>query len=232
MAKSLLRIQANNLRGEGASIKTIAKQLGVSKSSVSIWTRNILLNEEQLQRLKESALLGAERGRLKSALVHRDRRIKLEEDAKNFGISILSEISNRELLIAGLALYWGEGGKTNKRVEFCNSDPKMIKFLIRWLKVNFQLDISQFKCAVGINILHQKREMAVKKYWSEITGIPISQFYKTSFKKTINRKVYNNFDKHFGTLTVRIIKSTSLYYKILGLIEALSIDNQASTGGY
>ncbi len=221
MAKSLLRLEARRLRKRGISVGKIAKHLGVSKSSASYWTRDIILSVGQLEKLRKSMLKGAELGRFKGSQVQKQRRLKRLESSKLEGIKTLSGLKERELLIAGLALYWGEGSRKSQEVEFCNSDPKMIQFLILWLQKCFNIPIFDIKCVVGINEIHYKREQIVKEYWSRVSGIPLSQFRKTSFKKVKNKKVYENFHKHYGTLSVSVAKPSRFYFKIIGLIEGL-----------
>jgi transcriptional regulator with XRE-family HTH domain len=221
MAKYLLRNKARELRRKGISVKKIAEYLKVSKSSASIWTRDIILTVKQLEKLRNAMLRGSELGRIKGALIQKERRLKFIEDSRNKGIKELPSINERELLIAGLALYWGEGSRKSQEVEFCNSDPKMIQFLLLWLKKCFGITPSEIKCCVGINQMHRKREQVVRGYWSKISGIPISQFRKTSLKKVKNNKVYENFNEHYGTLSVIVTKPSRFYFKILGLIEGL-----------
>jgi len=221
MAKYLLRNRARELRRKGISVKGIAEYLGVSKSTASIWVRDIILTVEQLEKLRNIMLRGSELGRTKGALVQKERRLKFIKESRNKGIAELSSISERELLIAGLALYWGEGGKKNQGVNLCNSDPKMIQFLLLWLKKCFEIMPNEIRCCVGINQMHRKREKVVRDYWSKISGIPISQFRKTSFKKVKNSKIYENFNEHYGTLSVIVTKPSRFYFKILGLIEGL-----------
>lgn len=220
MAKFDLRLKARKLRGEGVSVNKIASMLGISKGTASVWVRDIILSIEQLEALKQSSIQGSERGRLRSALLQKEKWNKQLESFKILGIKSLTNMSDREFLIAGLALYWGEGGKT-RRVEFCNSDPKMIKFLLLWLKVCFGVQNEDIKCCVGINQLHKKRDQIVKAYWSEVTKIPLSQFNKTSFKKVESKKIYDNAEVHYGTLAIRIAKPSRFYGKIIGLIEGL-----------
>lgn len=221
MAKFELRIKAREMRSKGASVKKIAASLGVSKGTASIWVRDIILTIEQLEALKKSSLAGSERGRLKNALIQKKKwQANLEEFIK-IGKKSLSNITDREFLISGLALYWAEGCKKTRRVEFCNSDPKMIQFLLLWFRKCFQVEDVDIRCCVGINQAHRHREGLVKQYWSDITGIPLSQFHKTSFKKVISKKVYENFDKHYGTLAIRINRPSRFYSKIIGYIEGL-----------
>lgn len=221
MAKSLIMLEARKLRKRGVSVKTIAKILGISKGTVSLWVRDIILTIEQLEKLKKNSIEGAERGRLKSALLQKEKRLKLIEDLKAEGIKTLERISEKELLIAGLALYWGEGRKGGRRVEFCNSDPKTIVLLKLWLKKCFNVKNEDLFCRVGINEIHLSREQLVREYWSKVADIPLNQFRRTSFKRIRNKKIYENFNRHYGTLTLGVVKSAHLSYRIVGLIEGL-----------
>lgn len=223
MAKSLLRLEARKLREQGVSIKSIARQLHVSKSSVSYWVRDIILTMQQLERLKQSESQGRARGRIKIMLINSERRKAITEHYRSEGMMEVSKLSDRELLLTGIAFYWAEGSKSfrNRRVEFCNSDPRMIKFLMLWLTKCLHVKLEDLRCVVGINQMHKNREEIVKAYWSKVINIPLDQFRKTSFKKVNNKKVYDNFNIHYGTLSISVAKSTNLYYKIMGLIDGL-----------
>lgn len=221
MAKSLLRIKARQMRAKGKSVKEIARKLNISKSTVSLWVRDIILSVEQIEQLRKRALKGAELGRFRGALIQKRRRLKLLDDSRQEGIKKLKNLTDREFLIAGVALYWAEGSRKTQSVEFCNADPKLIKFMVDWSRKNFGIEIADLKAVVGINEIHRQRENVVKEYWSKVSGIPLTQFCKTSFKKVKNQKVYENFNEHYGTLRVRILKASRFYYKIMGLIEGL-----------
>jgi len=214
------------MRRNGESVKGIAKKLGVSKGSVSMWTRDIILTAEQIRNLQEVMHKGAAIGRMKTIIIRKKRREKVRKDSIKNGVKILNNIKEREFLIAGLALYWGEGSKKTQEVEFCNSDPKMIKFLIDWLIHFFDIDKDRIKCKLGINEIHAAREQLVKEYWSNEVEIPLDRFLKTNFKKVQNKKIYENFEVHYGTLTISVLRPTIIYHKIIGLIEGLFIVEQ------
>lgn len=221
MAKSLLRLQARELRSKGVSVRDIASRLGVAKSSASLWVRDIILSVEQLERLRQQNIKGGERGRLLGALKQKQDRLRRIERGIVSGKRIIKRLNKRELLLTGVALYWAEGTKKSREVTFCNSDSQLIQFMIEWLKQCFGISIDRLYCYIGINEIHRKRENIVKTYWSNITKIPQTQFSKTSFKKVVNKKFYANFDDHYGTLTVKVHRPGQLYYDIIGLIEAL-----------
>lgn len=228
MAKYKLRLEARILREQGVSVKEISKKLKVSKSTASIWTRDIILSISQIEKLRKSSIEGAERGRLKSAFLQKERWIRNIDRYKKLGVRRIGKLGNREFLIAGVALYWAEGSKKSRMVEFCNSDPKMIQFLISWLERYFVIEKKELRCHVGINQIHMKRGKLINKYWAEVTGIPLEQFRGIVYKKTINKKVYANYDNYFGTLTIRVLRPSRFYAKIIGLIEGLAISQRSS----
>lgn len=222
MAKSKEKNQALELRQKGKSIKDIAKRLKIAKSTVSLWCRDIKLTPEQTQKLYEKMVRSGYKGRMKGARIQYERRLKRIEEWKKRGIEQIGKLSNRDLLIAGIALYWGEGAKKRRGVSFCNSDPKLIKFMIKIFRKVWKIDKGSFTAYVGINKIHKDRVKEVEDYRSKITKIPREQFTKTSLIKAKNKKNYKNFPVHYGTLTVKIRKSAELYYQISGLIEGLA----------
>jgi len=222
MAKSLERLKAIGLRKTGISVIEIAKKLHVSKSTASLWTRDVLLSTKQLQILKQNSLQGAIKGRLKGSQVQKQKRLDLIRFSEKKGLKEFEKNSLRDIHVSGLALYWAEGSKKQRRVELCNSDPQMIKFFIHWLKRCYQIPISELSCYIGINKAHRHREQLVKKFWSDQTKIPVSHFTKTSFKKNPLKKIFENFNEHYGTLSVKVKKPARIYYKIIGQIYGLS----------
>lgn len=224
MAKSRERLLARELRRKGESIREIAKKVGISRGSSSVWCRDIILTNDQLEALVQRDKLGGARGRVVAAELAKKRKNERVSFNKNVGFEKIGVISNRELFLIGIALYWAEGSKgiRSERFVFVNSDPKMIVIMIRWLRECAHVSDDDIVCRVGINEAHQARISEVERHWSEITGIPLSQFKRASFKKVVNKKVYENFYEHYGTLDLLVKKCTKLFYEILGSIGGLS----------
>lgn len=221
MAKTALKLKAIELRNQGLSVGDISKIVGISKSTASVWTRDVALSIEQLEILRGKEIKGKELGRTRASYNRRQQRIDTENKRIVEGINYFKNISTHGLMIAGLALYAGGGSKTKRQVCFCNSDPLIVKLMINWLKVCFGITDDRFRLTVGINEIHRARENLVKDYWSNITKLESIHFNKTSFKKVQSKKVYTNFNQHFGTLDIKILRSTQTYYKIAGLIQGL-----------
>lgn len=212
-------MKARELRRQGSSIREVAKILSVSRGSVSVWCRDIELNSEQIEQLKESDRRGAYKG----GLVVKKKKDRRVADYMRKGCSCISELTDQELFLIGISLYWAEGCKSrnSERIIFSNSDAGMIRLWMRWLYECLGVSKQDVICRVGINHLHRSRIQEVEAYWSQLTDVPLSQFRLASFKKVTNSKVYENFFEHYGTLAVHVRRSTNIFYWMLGCIEGL-----------
>jgi predicted transcriptional regulator len=135
MTKLDLQQQAQHLRQLGMSVKEIEKKLGVSRSSVSLWVREIELTEEQVitlrtsERYVESKKHGAEA----NAAKHRELRRAYQQMGR------LKAREGSPLHHAGCMLYWAEGEKSKNTVNFVNSDPNMMLLFVRFLREEMQV---------------------------------------------------------------------------------------------
>ena len=204
MAKYALRIKAREMRSKGESVGGIAKKLGVSKGTVSLWVQDVILTIEQLQNIRKVWIKGTAAGRLKGAWMQKQKRLETMKKMEKEGIGRFKHLSDKEFFVGGIALYWAEGSKKTRKLEICNSDPKMIKFMINWFRKYFGIETNRFSVRIGINEIHEHREKIVKKYWSDYLEIPSSQFRRTSYKKAKSHKIYKNYDNYFGTLILAI----------------------------
>jgi transcriptional regulator with XRE-family HTH domain len=221
MAKFKEKIKARELRRKGESMKEIAKKLKVSKGTVSIWCRDIKLTKKQAKRLKEKMIKAGHKGRIKGAKIQRERHLRKVKELKKQGIERVNKLNKRDLLIAGIALYWGEGDRKDNMIRFGNSDPQMIKFMLNWFEKNWKVGKDRIKLHIGINEIHKGRLEEVEKYWSKVTNIPRNQFGKTVLIKAKNKKNYKNFNNHYGTISIRLRKSSTLKYQMDGMIESM-----------
>lgn len=209
------------LRKSGKSIKSIARELNISKSTASLWCRGIKLSPIQIEKLRLNMIAAGLKGRLLGAKLNHDKRLKRLKDAKNLAIEKVGNLTDRDIMIAFTALYWGEGSKKRREFAIVNSDPEMIKFSMKCIRQIWKISGERFAPSIMINNIHNEREEEIKNYWSNITNIPKNQFRKTTFIKSKNKKVYKNHLVHYGTLTIKIKKSIDIYYQLIGLIESL-----------
>lgn len=221
MAKYWERIKARELRRCGESIGDIRRKLGVAKSSVSVWCRDIVLTDEQVEKLVEKDRKAGAYARMRAAESLRMERVKREAELRRCGEDKVEQISEKGLLEIGLSMYWAEGSKKDRIVSLINSDPLIIQLFIRWLQVCFGVRRERLIAVISINESHTSRLVEVQQYWMLMTGLEESQFRKPSLKKVKNKKIYANFNDHYGSLVIKVSRSTNLFYEILGCIAGL-----------
>jgi transcriptional regulator with XRE-family HTH domain len=221
-AKDDLRTEARHLRLQGLDYEEIVARLGVSKSSVSLWVRDLprpprVSPDECARRTSERM------GPYWTA----ERRVLAERRAAASAAAAadIGSLTDREILIAGAVAYWCEGAKNKPhrradRVTFANSDPELISFFLLFLEVagiprsdlTFQLQI------------HETADVAsAERFWLALTGARPEQFRKTSVKRhnpETTRK--NTSDGYHGCLRVDVRRSCVLYRKIEGWASAVT----------
>ena len=164
---------------------------------------------------------GSYKGRMIGVEIQKQRKKKKIEECLLRAKKDIPILTKRELFIAGLSLYWGEGAKNCSNVRLYNSDPFVIKLIMKWFRESLNIKDDEFQMYVNVNGIHKNRSDDIIKYWSKITKVPTNQFRKPTLIKVKNKKIYENFNEHYGTLSIRIAKSKYLLYQILGWIEAL-----------
>jgi len=221
MAKSDLRLIARQMRSNGEGIKTIARKITVSPSTVSNWCKDIVLTSEQIKELERRARDPYYGQRLAYSKKQQAERKRKTEFIMNTAKKESNKISKKSLFFAGVSLYWAEGFKKDKLVGFSNSDPAMIKFFLFWLKECCDIDVDRITVRLGLNEQYEDRVDEIELYWKNYLQIPKEKFKKPFFQKVAWKKIYDHPEDYHGVLRVRVTKSTDLLRKFLGWIEGM-----------
>lgn len=209
---ALLKFKATRLRKRGLSYNEIRKKVDVSKSTLSLWLKAIRLKPEHRRRLYTKQIEILSRGP-KSQKERRAREV--EEIIKKAEDEIVRPLSSETQRLMGAALYWAEGSK-GKMFEITNSDPYLILFIVRWIESIFGIPAANLKAR--LNIYPQQSETKIKKFWSELTGIPLENFGKSCVKPL--SKGYKKNNLYYGTVKVEVPKSVDMRYRVFGWIKA------------
>lgn len=214
--------QAIILRKRGKSIKKIAKLLGVSVSIVSVWSKEVQLTEEQREKLKRRKTNVRHLRRL-AKQSHQEKVLRVKKLLKDAKAQI-KPLSDQKLFLTGLALYWAEGFKSVKegRLGFCNSDPRMIKFMLKWFRKALKINKEDFILRTEFNETHKDRAEEIKSFWAKLTRIPLDQFEKPFYHRSAWLRDYPNRDNYYGVLRIRVRKSSELLNKTRGWINGLT----------
>lgn len=205
---------AQKLRSQGFPYSEIRKKVSVSKSTISLWCRDVILTVDQLERIRKKSLEGAERGRIIGAKKQQASRIKRTQELFLQGRKQIGRMTKRDRFMAGVGLYLGDGVKGDREVGFSNSNPKVIEFMIRWFREFCTIPEDKFRGHLWIH--EGLNEMTARKYWSKTTKIPLGQFNKSYIakNKSRSRKIRKQLHKH-GVFAIRASDST-VQRQILG----------------
>jgi hypothetical protein len=132
------------------------------------------------------------------------------------GRARIGHLSEREFLVAGVALYAGEGSKTDGRVRFTNSNAAMVGFFCRWLHTFFSLDESRLRLTI---YLHEGLDLdAACEFWSAVTNVPRSRIGKP-YRAVPDVGIRHNKHEH-GCVSVSYSCSRT-HRAIMGLVQGL-----------
>lgn len=151
-------------------------------------------------------------------------RLRAEQDqerekTKRQAAESIGELSDRELFMAGVALYWAEGQKSKpyqrrESVVFINSDPGVIQVYLAWLDL---LDVPRERLRFRVMIHETADVAAAERYWADLVGINATALQSTTLKKHNPRTVRKNVGAAYrGCLVVRVLQGAELYCRIEG----------------
>ena len=209
--------RARDLRAEGWTLGEICEELGVSKASASLWCRDVEIDAVALAARRRARHLKGNEGARERGPNKLQLRKKAEiERLADEGAARIGELSERELLLVGTALYAGEGSKTPGEVRFANSDPRMILLHVTWLQRCFGIAPAQMHVRL---YLHQGLDLlAANRFWSGLTDIPLDRFrapYRAVPDPSIRRS------KHPMGCPSVAAGGRTLHREVMGLVDGL-----------
>ena len=206
--------KAKELRKKGWTYPEIQHKIGVHKNTLTKWCRDIQLSPKQIKYRG-----GRYANRLKGARANYLKRQEEIADIQKKAALEIKTLSPYELKIAGAALYWGEGDKTHG-LAFSNSDPRLIKFMMKWLRECCSVSNKKLRAYLYLHTGQSEKKM--QQFWCKITKIPLEQFNKTIFKpeNIANHKHPNS--EYKGTIKIQIFDE-NLKHRVFTWIEQLKI---------
>ena len=173
--------KVRKLRAKGLSYKEISSRIKIEipKATLAYWVRDIVLPEEYKAKHKAAMLARLVGARILSveAKLERIKEYRDELERKYLPLHGLLDSPDTAKIVLGV-LYLSEGSKTLRGcVTFGNSDPKIISLFLRLFRNSYSLDESKFRCTVQLRA--DQNTKFLEGYWSKITSVPRSQFYKS-----------------------------------------------------
>jgi hypothetical protein len=213
--KTVERLEARRLRRLGWSVKEIERHLGVSRSSVSLWVRDVPLTEEQIAELhrRNATSPGQLAGAAANAALGRARRLSYQLEGRK------RARGGDPLHLAGCMLYWAEGDKGREAVRVAKSDPELLSLFVKFLCECYRAEQRRLSVPCNLFADHVERQREIEDFWLETLDLPrtclrksiVNVYSKYSQKKRKNKLPY-------GTCKV-VYSDTRTVQSIYGAIQ-------------
>jgi transposase-like protein len=220
-AKPDMQLRARELRKQGLNYNQIAAELGVSKSSVSLWVRDLPRPERlSAEECRQRSIEGLRR----YWAIERPLREAERQAVQKAAAAEIGQLTAREVLVAGAIAYWCEGAKNKQnlradRVVFTNSDPGLIRLFLQFLDaVGTGRDMLIYRIQI-----HEDADIrSAQEFWLGVTKANRAQFRRPTLKQhnpKTTRK--NTADGYHGCLRVEVRRGVGLYPRIEGWASAV-----------
>lgn len=164
--------ELKRLYNSGLSMKEVGEKL-----EVSIWAVNNAMRRNGLSRRK----------------VFETRKIQFYKSPLTFNEKKYLTQKEEKLKIAGLTLYWAEGGKRGKSsIDFANCDEMMITLFLKFLRKIY--GVLENKLRVLLYCYSDQNPDSLIEYWSDLTKISKSQFTKPYVKTAPDSRVHGKME--------------------------------------
>jgi hypothetical protein len=136
--------------GKKLSMWDIAKTLSVTPKTVEYW-----MDQHNLIRRSNSECA----------------YVKQNPNGDPFKIKARLTRKDKDLLLAGLMLYWAEGSRKNKHtIQMANLDHRLILLFIKFLRRI--CGVKEEKICLNIQLYRKFNKEETKNYWSRILKVP------------------------------------------------------------
>ncbi len=142
---------------EGSTMADIAQHLNVSLNAIVYAMRKANIPRRSMKEMQE---------------------LRFKRKPVSFTIRNGKTVKKRNIIIAGVLLYWAEGYKTSKAsgVDFANSDPEMIAIFMKFLRTCYSLDEKRLR--ILLYCYSDQNISQLIGFWSTQASIPKNQFSK------------------------------------------------------
>lgn len=221
MGKPEERQAARHLRQQhGLSIKEIAAKLGVARSSVSVWVRDIALTPQQQARLedRDKHHPAQRNGSRANKAKHRKQREQYQQEGR---------IKAREgdlLHSWGCMLYWAEGNKARNMVAFSNSDVDMMRLFIRFLRESLNIPNEHIRFRVNCYADTEARQTQVIQYWCAALDLTNENARTHSFNARPSSSKQSKDKLKWGVCRVEVYDTSAIQHIYGAIQEYIGID--------
>jgi len=212
MAKKELRRQARNLRKKGKTYQQIREVIPVSKSTLSLWLRDLPTPQRTCSGQPSIGEVAKKRWK-------RVRKDLLDEAVEEVASYVLDR---NAVAFMGAALYWAEGQKKGA-FNFANSDPFMVDVYLWWLRNIIKVDENEIRGHIHVYLDDGVEYKDILDFWVETTGIEKSCFYSPQIITADTKKTKAQHHKilKYGVIHIKVMKPLKYRAKCAALLRKI-----------
>jgi hypothetical protein len=207
---------ARRLRAEqGLAVKEIARIVGVSVSSVSLWVRDVPLTAEQEAALaaRNPVRNGQRRGTISNSRRCRDVREAAQEDGRR------RARTGDPGFIAGCMLYWAEGSKARNVAQLANADPDLLRTFVTFLRKCYEVTDERVALSVNCFLASGLSLDEIQGWWLDRLDLPASCLRKAIVNRPSSASTFRKGHVlPYGTARISV-HSTFIVQSIYGAIQ-------------
>lgn len=218
--KTKEKLEARRIRVEKQlAIQDIANRLGVAKSSVSLWVRDLPLLPTTIKKHNMTGCVEAAHRRSNDARIVRS---KYQQDGKEMAHNHQDNL----LFVSGCMMHWAEGEKDKNIASISNTDLYFLKLWMRFIKRFFSTQTTNFRAKISCYLDNGQTQEQIESYWSEQLSLSRSCFTKTTIIKKHPMSTGAKRNRHpYGIVRITVY-STKIVQQIWGAIKFFAnIDN-------
>jgi len=180
MKPILEKTRALFLRKKGKSYQEIASILKISKSTVSVWLKDLNWSQSIKQQLIKKSKIDSRKRMIRLSVVQKEKLAEHYIKAEKEATKEFAKLKNDKLFITAISLYWGEGDKIFKNgiVRISNIDEKVLKVFNDFLQQICLVDIEKIRA--GILLYPDLDPKKCLRFWSQEIKITEDKFFKST----------------------------------------------------
>jgi hypothetical protein len=195
--------------GRRLSMMEVANELNVTQAKVFYWLKKLDIPRRSW---RESTY------------------VKLNPQGDPFVILDRFDTIERELLTAGLLLYWAEGSKGKGAIRITNLDHRMLKVFLNFLRKI--CNVEENRLYLYVRVYKEFSLVEARKYWSNLLNIPSQKVF--IYPHTDTRSKKNKQWSQYGIATLEFHNTKLKQWldaSIEELIQKLLVGNVCETKG-
>ena len=202
-----------DLRRCGLSYGEIMDLIPVKKSTLATWCRDVALTAEQIAAIKSRR--APEPGKPRDTQRKRRREIEMIRAQASLEAE---HLVHDPLWTAGVAMYWGEGFKTQSQLGIAMADPFGLRLFMKWA---YRYHKPETGFRARINLHADNDENAARHWWSTQLAVPLDAFSKTYIKADGTGHRKNHLEHGVCSVTKR--KCADAFHRTMAWVEFLQL---------